>query len=84
MTQKEVKLLLTTVKIKPILDRLSGRYEQYAERIAKALDCDIQEILPYAYMTITAVVDYMIFREDDMVYPQIQIIKKKLKELLSA
>ena len=71
-------------QIKPVLDRLSGRYTQYAERVAKALKCDVQEILPYVYMAITAVTDYMIFREDDMVYPQIQIIKNKLKELLVA
>ena len=71
-------------QIKPVLDRLSGRYEQYAERVAKALKCEVDEILPYVYMGITAVTDYMIFREDAMVYPQIQIIKNKLKELLSA
>lgn len=71
-------------QIKPVLDRLSGRYQQYAERIAKALKCDLQDILPYVYMGITAVTDYMIFREDEMVYPQIQILKNKLKELLSA
>ena len=71
-------------QIKPVLDRLSGRYEQYAERVAKALKCDVDEILPYVYMGITAVTDYMIFREDAMVYPQIQIIKNKLKELLAA
>ena len=71
-------------QIKPVLDRLSGRYAQYAGRVAKAMKCDVQEILPYVYMAITAVTDYMIFREDDMVYPQIQIIKNKLKELLAA
>lgn len=71
-------------QIKPVLDRLSGRYEQYAERVAKALKCEVDEILPYVYMGITAVADYMIFREDAMVYPQIQIIKNKLKELLAA
>ena len=70
--------------VKPVLNRLSKRYEQYAERIAKILNCEAKEILPYVYMGITAVTDYMIFREDDMVYPQIQIIKNKLKELLSA
>ena len=70
-------------KIKPALDRLSGRYEQYAERIAKELNCDLQEILPYVYMGITTVSDYMIFKEDNIIYPQIQIIKNKLTELLS-
>lgn len=68
-------------QMQPVLDRLSKRYEQYSERIAKALNCEPQEVLPYVYMGITAVTNYMIFREDEIVDPQIEIIKNKLKEL---
>lgn len=71
-------------KIKPVLDRLSGKYEQYAERVEKELNCDLQEILSYVYMGIIVVSDYMIFKEGDIIYPQIQIIRNKLTELLSA
>ena len=54
--------------VKPVLDRLSKRYEQYAERIAKMLNCEAKEILPYVYMAITALTNYMIFKEDEIVY----------------
>ena len=70
--------------VKPVLDRLSKRYEQYAERIAKMLNCEAKEILPYVYMAITALTNYMIFKEDEIVYPQIQIIKSRPTELISA
>lgn len=70
--------------VKPVLNRLSKRYEQYAERIAKILNCEAKGILPYVYMAITALTNYMIFKEDEIVYPQIQIIKSKLTELISA
>lgn len=70
--------------IKPVLDGLSKRYGQYAERIAKILNCEAKEILPYVYMAITSLTNYMIFKEDEIVYPQIQIIKSKLTELISA
>ena len=71
-------------KVKPALDRLSSRYEQYSEKFAKTIGCDLEEIKPYVYLCITAVENYMIFGEDDIIHPQIQIEKNQIKKLLSA
>ncbi len=64
--------------------QLSSRYEQYSEKFAKTIGCELDEIRPYVYMGVTAVANYMIFGEDDIIYPQIQIIKNKIKTLMSA
>lgn len=71
-------------QMKAVLDRLSKRYEHYAEHVAKSLKCELKEILPYVYMGIKMVTNYMIFGEDDIISLQIQIIKNKLTELISA
>lgn len=71
-------------KMKPVLDRLSKRYEDYSEKFAKTLGCAPQEISPYVYMAVASFTNYMIFKEDDIVYPQMNIIKQKLAELISA
>lgn len=71
-------------KVKPVLNRLSSRYKQYSERFAEALGCELEEIEPYVYMGATAVANYMIFGEGDIIYPQFKIIKKKISELISA
>ncbi|MEE1125424.1 MAG: TetR/AcrR family transcriptional regulator [Acutalibacteraceae bacterium] len=71
-------------KIKPVLNRLSSRYEQYSERFAEELNCELEEIEPYVYMGATAVANYMIFGEDNIIYPQFKIIKKKISKLLLA
>lgn len=71
-------------KMKPALDRLSSRYDQYSKKIAQALGCELEDVKPFVYMGITAVTNYMIFGEDDIVYPQIQIIKNQIRKLISA
>ncbi len=67
-----------------VLDRLTDRYGLYAEKFAKKLNCETTEIEPLVYMGISAVANYMIFKEDAVVYPQIQIIKRHLDMLLTA
>lgn len=68
-------------KMKPVLERLAERYDMYADKIAVALNCKKDEIEPYVYMAITAVANYMIFAEDAIVKPQMQIVKDKLRKL---
>lgn len=71
-------------QIQPVLDRLTERYGSYAEKFAKKLNCETDEIEPLVYMGISAVANYMIFKEDAVIYPQIEIIKLQLDRLLTA
>ena len=69
-------------KMKPALDRLAERYDHYAEQIAKKLSCKKEEIETYVYMVITVVANYMIFYEDSLIYPQIQIAKEAIRKIV--
>lgn len=69
-------------KMKPVLKRLTERYEHYTEKIAETLSCNRDYIEPYVYMVITSVANYMIFSEDALVSPQMQLVKMVLRELL--
>lgn len=71
-------------KMKPVLDRLADRYGQYAEQVAKKLNCNKEDVEPYVYLVITAVANYMIFSEDSLIAPQIQIAKTAIRNILSS
>lgn len=68
--------------VRPILDRLADRYEHYAEQIAKILNCSLEEIEPYVFMTITAVANYMIFAEDGIIAPQMKMVKSAISKII--
>ena len=68
-------------RIKPVLNRLTERYNIYAEKVAASLNCEKAEIEPYVYLTVTAMVNYMIFAEEPMVKPQLNIVKDALRRL---
>ena len=67
--------------VKPVLDRLAERYDHYTDKIAKNLKCQKLEIEPYVYMIITAVANYMIFAEDSVIAPQMDIAKTAIKRI---
>lgn len=67
--------------VKPVLERLAKRYDQYADIVAESLHCRKEDIEPYVYMTITAVSNYMIFAEDSYVVPQMKIVKEAITNL---
>lgn len=69
-------------KIKPVIEGMTKRYAYYTEKIASQLNCDKEEIEPYVYMTITAVINYMVFDEVSFVMPQIQMVKDELNKLI--
>ena len=69
-------------RVKPVLDRLSKRYEFYVERFAEKLNCETAQVRPYVFMAITTMSDYMIFGGREYVEPQLVIFKEKLEELL--
>lgn len=66
----------------PAIERLSKRYEHYAEEFARKLGCDVDEIKPYVYLAITVVSNYMIFGEENYTAPQIDIIKEKIIQII--
>lgn len=65
-------------RVKPSLCRLAGRYVGYSERIAKVLNCDVEESKPFVYMLILALNNYMIFSEEALFIPQIELVKREL------
>ncbi len=71
-------------EMKPALDRLSRRYTYYAQKVAQKLNCRMDEIEPYVYMTITAVTNYMIFAEEGFITPQIMIVEDAVKRLIAS
>lgn len=67
--------------MEPVLTRLSLRYRYYAKKFGEAYGCDTDTIEPFVYMTITAVVNYMIFSEETYIEPQLNYVLTKIKEL---
>ena len=70
-------------QLKPVLDGLSERYKAYAKKFAEHFNCETDEIEPYVYICITAVANYMIFGEDSYIFPQITLVKNKIRELIT-
>lgn len=70
-------------KMEPALSRLCKRYEHYAEKFADKLHCDVNEALPFVYVGITAVSNYMIFGEQDYIVPQMALIKNEINKLIN-
>ena len=70
-------------KMEPALSRLCKRYEHYAERFAEKLHCSVEEVLPYVYVGITAISNYMIFGEQDYIVPQLALIKREMNTLIN-
>lgn len=68
-------------KMKPALCRLVQRYDYYAGQVAEELNCEKSEILPYVYMIVTSVVNYMIFGDESFLVPQMGLFKEEIKQL---
>lgn len=71
-------------KTKPILDELGERYAYYSEMFSKLLNCKVQELTPFVYMSITAITNYMIFREESFVAPQLKAVQLKLERIIKS
>lgn len=70
--------------MKPVLDRLAKRYDDYAGRAAKLFGCPKEVIEPDIYMAITTVSNYMIFGGESYIAPQMEMLKKKMQKILQA
>lgn len=69
-------------EIKPVIEGMNERYAHYTEKIANKLNCGKEEIEPYVYMTIAAVINYMVFDEVSFVLPQIKMVKDEIRKLI--
>ena len=69
--------------MRPALIRLSQRYQEYAKRFAQKVGCKDKDVEPYVYICISAISNYMLFGEQFYIAPQMDMVKLKLKEMLS-
>lgn len=70
-------------KTRPILDALGERYVYYSDVFSQLLNCKVQELTPFVYMSITAITNYMIFREESFVAPQLRAVQLKLERIIA-
>lgn len=70
-------------KTRSILDALGKRYVYYSDVFSQLLNCKVQELTPFVYMSITAITNYMIFREESFVAPQLKAVQLKLERIIA-
>lgn len=68
--------------IQPILDQLTRRYHQYAQKFAEVFCCECEEIEPYVYITINTMFNYMMFGQKSYTESQLNLIYKVEMALL--
>lgn len=71
-------------RIRPVLSSLSSRYEDYAKRFASELNDSVDTVLPYVYICITAITNYMVYQEDSYVMPQLTLVAKVLDDIIES
>lgn len=71
-------------RIRPVLSSLTSRYEDYAKRFARELNVSVDTVLPYVYICITAITNYMVFQEDAYVIPQLSLVANKLDSIMES
>ncbi len=60
--------------LQPTLDQLTRRYNQYAEKFAEVLKCETEEVAPYVYIGINAMLGYMLFGQKRFTAPQLDLV----------
>lgn len=68
--------------MKPALIRLGQRFQEYAKQFATRFNCPVSEIEPFFSMCITSVSSYMLFGELSYIAPQMNLVRRKLKDFL--
>ncbi len=68
--------------IRPILEGLTKRLEQYAKVLADTLQCETKELTPYLYIGINTMLSYMLFGQEHTSAPQLDLIHNVLVSLL--
>ncbi len=73
---KYTKILQST------FDKLTERYDHYAEEFSEALCCKTEEVAPYVYIGINTVLSYMLFGQERFSAPQLEIVYDALTGFL--
>lgn len=71
-------------RIRSVLSSLSSRYEDYAKCFARKLNVSVDTLLPYVYICITAITNYMVYQEDSYVMPQLTLVAKVLDDIMKS
>ena len=70
-------------KIRPIANRLTEIYDRYTEIIADHFGCRKQELQPYVYLFISAVLDYVIWHDKDKMEVELACVYKAVTDLIN-
>ena len=70
-------------KIRPIANRLTEIYDRYTEIIADHFGCRKQELQPYVYLFISAVLDCVIWHDKDKMEVELACVYKAVTDLIN-
>lgn len=65
-------------EIRPLAAKLSLVYDRYSEIIAKHFGCNKQDIIPYAYLFVSAVLDYVVWNDKNKMEVELSCIYKAI------
>lgn len=71
-------------EMRSVLSRLNERYKHYAKKFAERLGCDIDDVEPYLYICIASISNYMIFGEEFLIVPQMNLMLEHLNGIIQA
>lgn len=66
-------------QMRPILSKLSHRYESYVDGVAQMAAISVEKARPLVYIGVTAIVNYMVYQEDAYIDPLLTMIEKELR-----
>lgn len=66
--------------IKPVINRISKRFDRYVNTFADKMGCSSDELKPYFYICLNAIVNYMIFEDQSQLQFQTRVISAKITE----
>lgn len=66
-------------QMRPILKKLSHRYESYVDGVAKITSLPVEKARPLVFIGVTAIANYMVYQEDAYIDPLLNIVAKELQ-----
>jgi AcrR family transcriptional regulator len=69
-------------KIIPLANNLSTIYDNYAEKIANHFGCNKQELVPYVYLFVSAVLDYVIWHDKNKMEIELNCIYSAITNMI--
>lgn len=68
-------------EIRPIANRLLNIYDGYSEKISEHFHCNKQEVTPYVYLFVSAILDYVIWNDKVKLEAELACVYKAIKNL---